>query len=544
MTDDIGLESLKQLRDALGLEPEWTLEEPRGFSWWGCERRLRVWAEEPVLNREGHGEDTCRLQADLALLAPGAVTDTVRALAEDFGEVFPLAAILLHADGSLSARCCVEVRSHSPQLVDLFIQSVALVWACGRSAVKGLAEATGRAVARSHPPGKWVRTGDCRLDRWLPLAAEAGKAPGRWGAQEEVDEALRMLRARGVVGGVPGEEDPPGTLWGAVPFPQGNPEVDPVAPALITVEADGSHPWLGSGAWLRLWLPPFVGRTSAGIDVLALNAQDARQDIYPHLLGSWRWVSGGPGQSERAPVGEVFLPNLLFQPGRMAEGVGSLVSRARALAACYAGPPSQHLDGALRDAPGGETLLGKLRTVAREAKPGWRYVVGEELEAAAASRRFLEALDAAQALHGAGAFSGATVYPHPDEEAPHFRWAPLCDRHLPELSEQGLLGLARHNVPPLAEASTDLGILAWQRAGQDSAGLEAAQALDHFERAAVRGCPRGAFNAGCLRVTEVGLKSLWRAVPLLRCAALNQVPGAEEALAWLNRWGRFTVQWL
>jgi len=74
--------------------------------------------------------------------------------------------------------------------------------------------------------------------------------------------------------------------------------------------------------------------------------------------------------------------------------------------------------------------------------------------------------------------------------------------HLPDMDEQGRLGLAQYNVPPISEASTDL----------------------------------------CILVTEDGLKSPWRAIPLLRYAALKNIQRAKEALAWLNRWGRLMVR--
>lgn len=380
--DDLGLATLRHVRETLALEEKWTLDEPRGFSFWGCDRRQRVWAEETVVNRQGSGLDTCRLHAEVDLLGPGALTPKVREHAELLSETFPLSAIRLRADGRLMAHCAVEVRSGDDGMVDLFTQAVALQWACARSVVPGLSEAVGRAPDLSHHPKGRERTAPCRLDGWLRVVGDAGNRDSAWTAEEEKERTLARLLQFGFTCGHEVPAFPQMSFWVGIPFPRGNDE-DPISPALVHVETDGEHPWLGRGAWVKLWLPPHAGRANVGLDALALGDFEARQDVYSDLLGSWRWAQGDAGSPSRTLVQAVFLPNQLFRPGRLLEVVQGTVWRADVLARFYAGAPPRNMNGSWRPEEQGPTLVGDVRLLVREQRAGWRAQLSDRLEQAA-----------------------------------------------------------------------------------------------------------------------------------------------------------------
>jgi hypothetical protein len=58
---DVGLEAIHFLYSLLRIDDEWSVREPRGFTWWAGDYAQRVWAEPCV---EDHGVWLSRLVGD------------------------------------------------------------------------------------------------------------------------------------------------------------------------------------------------------------------------------------------------------------------------------------------------------------------------------------------------------------------------------------------------------------------------------------------------------------------------------------------------
>jgi hypothetical protein len=49
---DPGLAAVRWVYDAMRIDPEWSVWEERGFTWWGREQAQRVWSE-PAFDDDG-----------------------------------------------------------------------------------------------------------------------------------------------------------------------------------------------------------------------------------------------------------------------------------------------------------------------------------------------------------------------------------------------------------------------------------------------------------------------------------------------------------
>jgi hypothetical protein len=62
---DLGLQTVEFVYRTMGIDDEWSIREPRGFTWWGHELAQRVWTEPA---RMSAGLEVYRLHAETALL--------------------------------------------------------------------------------------------------------------------------------------------------------------------------------------------------------------------------------------------------------------------------------------------------------------------------------------------------------------------------------------------------------------------------------------------------------------------------------------------
>jgi hypothetical protein len=62
---DVGISAVEHVFKKMGIDREWSVREPRGFTWWGANLAQRVWAE-PV--RESLGDQLAYVHAEVTLL--------------------------------------------------------------------------------------------------------------------------------------------------------------------------------------------------------------------------------------------------------------------------------------------------------------------------------------------------------------------------------------------------------------------------------------------------------------------------------------------
>ena len=69
---DVGLEAIQFLYSLLRIDDEWSVREPRGFTWWAGDYAQRVWAEPCV---EDLGIWLSRLVAETVLVTNARADD-------------------------------------------------------------------------------------------------------------------------------------------------------------------------------------------------------------------------------------------------------------------------------------------------------------------------------------------------------------------------------------------------------------------------------------------------------------------------------------
>lgn len=314
---DPGLAVLDFVFKSMMIDTEWSVREPRGFTWWAHRFAQRVWAEPARLDAAG---EAIRVHAETDLLHKIPSNPQT---AERFA--------VLNRSASLSAfvwdpekeraslHCSAYVHAENVGwLKYLLAAAVSIQVADAHIKVDGLAKVLGgEPDVSGHPSHGPRKAMDDMLNIIEGLFVPAGRDPSPF-TEADFSAALGMkpnpwLLATGGPAGMTAEfsfsDDVPAALGGK-------------GTALFQASAEGSHPQLGSGALLRLTLPVELAADRAALLVGELNAAETREWGRCHLLGAWC----------TDPTGitfVTFLPAAVHRRGLLEAMVWSMALRAR-----------------------------------------------------------------------------------------------------------------------------------------------------------------------------------------------------------------------
>ena len=288
---DTGLDMVDSIFQGLGIDADWSVQEPRGFAWWGHQLRQRVWCDPVCVD---FGVDVYRLHAETVLLR--AVQDDARTrhLVNTANRIPGLDACVLNArEGTLALRCSVFVHAETFHwLQPLFLHAVALQAA----RAPGLARRLGQQlnlepVRSSHPTSGPRPEADWLLSVVDSVYQPAGMQPPPF-TRADFDRALEMQPRPWIVA-----SSTDAGFIGHLPY--GRSILSNLAEtagadtaALYALPVD-HHPELGSGVVFALVLPHAAGRRIGDEQAAALNLTETREWTRSHLLGSWQRDESG-----------------------------------------------------------------------------------------------------------------------------------------------------------------------------------------------------------------------------------------------------------
>lgn len=276
---DPGLVAVRLAYDALGVEPAWSVIEPRGFTWWAGSLAQRIWSEPGIKDL---GMRAYRLHAETVVVrdvpdpaAAAPLINDLNLLCTLSGRAIdPVARTIVHRAGAW-------VHDGTVSLVPrLFAAATALQVVEAHAEAGLLAQGSGGALARDAHPTNGRRTTPSELLAVDAIPAIHGTAPSRW-ADGSIPESIGTLERARII---PHATTTPEEVSLVLPF-------GPYT-ALFQASTRRPHPLLGNGLEVRLTLPAGV----SGIADAAFALDVAQQEHDPgigarlaraHRMGAW-----------------------------------------------------------------------------------------------------------------------------------------------------------------------------------------------------------------------------------------------------------------
>ena len=328
MTGDPGPSLADQLFSALMVDPEWSVREARGFVWWPHRFAQRVMAGEGF---EDEGVAGCRVRVETDLLAlDRSPTPELEATLADLARHPPMAGVRIDEESrkvTLVSSLFVH-EALAPFFVPRLAVAAVLQATYAELGAETLARATGFPPAAESHPSSGARP---HPDSLLRLAAErvlpAGDGPSRYAEAGELLSSAVELRARGAKAVAR-----PDGLNARFPFAAN--AGDPLAPgnsSLLEVRAGESHPELGRGVFLRLFLPGGSalpeGRPATSVARRLNELEHGDGHFACQAFGGWTLESSEPetdlpvAAGPPRPCHVTFLPNYVHVEGALRNAV-------------------------------------------------------------------------------------------------------------------------------------------------------------------------------------------------------------------------------
>jgi hypothetical protein len=306
--NDIGLDAVKGIHDALKIDDEWSSWDDRGFEWWGHRLRQRVWAT-PGYNDDG-----------IVIYRVYAVSDFIRNVKKTQREVDAL----LSQFNSLAVGSAM-VYDPSQRKVQLW--SAAMVhediagWMTNILAsftIIQAADAANRAaIIAPILDGEIDASGkreepDEMLTIIETMFLPQGQVSSPWYGNDELVQICEMLNQSNCFS--MGDEN---GLTAEFQFGDQT--------SMMRVITDEPNPLIGSGVGMFLHLPMWGTFDDAAAIAGALNRAEANNKTLSHLMGSWCAKTVGENSM---PAFATFIPTALHKPGLLTNLMFSAAGRA------------------------------------------------------------------------------------------------------------------------------------------------------------------------------------------------------------------------
>lgn len=335
-TQDVGPEVLDCLFGAMNIDAQWSIREPRAFSWWGHRLVQRVWAEPARLSHDHH---IVRVHATTALLRDVPDTPELRLRLAMTNSLTSLSALILKPSTNqiLLYSAAYFHAENFPWLKHLFLAAVGLQVAEAHIKADSLAKTLGgEPDVSAHPQSGPRHDPDDILNVIASTFAPEGAGPSPW--TESDFRATQNMAPRpwvfatsdatGLTAEFPFLSDRPAPLAGRAET------------ALLTVSATDRHSQLGGGLMVRLRLPLNFAQRDCAEAVCTLNSLEVSDETHTHALGAWCLGPAAPGRPDtRSPAFVSFIPAVVYRKGLLDALALAMAVRAKWAAAHLASPP-------------------------------------------------------------------------------------------------------------------------------------------------------------------------------------------------------------
>lgn len=315
------------------IDDAWALRDERSFSWWPHRVVQRVRAEEPVGEGEGAAS---RVHVETDVLFADAVTLRQAGVLADLMRYPPLASFVVdREDGVVRLwSAALVTRETAPVALGFLSASAALQAIYAEGGREGLEDELGLPAARSEHPRSGSRPHpDGMLDLLSARIAPEGKNHSRFTDPSDwiaAAEALGSFGARA--------DASPRGLDARLPFLdplEGTHPLGPRASALLQARHAERHPEMGTGVFLRLFLPADAAPAAPDI-ALNLNLREREVPFAIDATGAWT-VETPEASFEFGTLAGAprlcyvrFVPNALHLPGLLSALAVDMARRADA----------------------------------------------------------------------------------------------------------------------------------------------------------------------------------------------------------------------
>jgi len=311
-SSDLGLRVVNEIYDLMRIDAQWSVWEPRGFTWWGWHSAQRVWSEPGV---DDHGFRLYRLYAATELFDGFENTDEQVLLLNDLTTHMTLSGMVAPKPrpGRIELAASVYVHQEIVDWAKLLFGTAVAMQAAEAAILAGQLPSTKsaglRPVTSAHPRSGPRPEMDDMLNIFNRVNAE-GQSPSRY-AGEEMEQLVASLQqppcvaASGDKMGVTAEFPYPG----------------PVGTSLLQLRTTDKDPRAGNGLFVLLSIPEGKDDAATARHALELNRTELNSPTWTHFLGSW--VSKG------TLTYAAFYPNWVHRIGGLRNIAMATVTRAR-----------------------------------------------------------------------------------------------------------------------------------------------------------------------------------------------------------------------
>lgn len=335
--NDLGPDILRFVYESMMVDEEWSVREPRGFTWWGHRLRQRVWADPP---EESRGFIVVRLHAE---------TDLLRDV-RDAGNLYPFlssmnskaeagtSAFVFHEEEDeirLHSTACVHVQNRI-WLEKIFLLTTGIQVSFAETMADAMAKSLkGSEVNRSRHPESGIRTEpDNMLEALRGIVIPQSRSASMRSADDFRYAAKQLSRLFPATAGN-------GVFTAELPLGNprhGNPNTgvghdlkssreikssSVSKSARFTASIRKRHQMFVRGLSMSLEIPVSLTPSEGYIAASRLNAAETEETPACHLVGGWFYDPG-----VRKMTFSACIPAMMYKPGMLVNFVMSSAARS------------------------------------------------------------------------------------------------------------------------------------------------------------------------------------------------------------------------
>lgn len=311
--NDIGTAAVVEIKKLWQVDDKWSVDEDRGFSWWGQDYRQRIWSD-PEFVDDGFG--VFRLHAETDFVRDSTRTENeVLRLLGTLNRFASTGAMIFDAANSV-------VRLHS----SMFVHEGTVSWVPHTFATATIIQPIeaqiraqdfaeffgGEPDLSSHPVSGRRRKMDDMLNVIEHLYAPQGRNEPPWANSGEFEAIAAFFNQSN-------SNSTAGVTGLTAEFAWGENQT-----SMMTSVIDQPHPQLGNGVLTILHLPLSLDAEASATVAGLLNQLEIKSITHAHFLGAWS--AAEVGGSDTA-VFASFIPNIMYKPGLLQQLLISMASR-------------------------------------------------------------------------------------------------------------------------------------------------------------------------------------------------------------------------
>ncbi len=327
---DIGILAIKRIHGLLNIDEKWTSWEDRGFSWWPHQFKQRIWSEQ-VSYRSSTAYRIC------------AETDFFRDISDVVSEIPKI--VLMASTSTLTAPILYDkaqkmtlysslcIHDDSVFLTALFAMIANIQTIEAELRAPGMAEIYNATPDTSPHPINGNRPDlDDQLYFLERVVVPKGRKPSPWRKTDEFKKAAELIHERSLTSLV--NESNPLFVRGiecdrsslSAIFYRDYDNNDGI---ILKAFGDVSHPQLGNGLMLQLYIPKRIVKMQEDQWILKMNLDEKNSHSHADFIGSWARNANKKEQSLLSIAFITFIPAVFCQHGVLIHFVEMNINRAQ-----------------------------------------------------------------------------------------------------------------------------------------------------------------------------------------------------------------------